>query len=422
MIKYDCLNAENYIRTNVMVTNIVEYMKNNKITFKKMSSDMNIPESTLKSAVAVNYSAISTLEKICVFYNIMPNFDKFNYGAACGKEQAIVDLTNYLNTTLYHLSKQHTSEEEFKNYYILIAYEFLFNNRIYIPSSIRRKSKFIDLNKKLTEANNNIIKILESILKEKGLKFNPETYQSIACASLNKYEASYDISSFQFDMQSYPVNNDANYIGTALNNIKKESGLSLSKFGNIFDLHKSTIKNIEAGRGILKYDYVKWIYALFNNVDINSLITNEQATLNLNYEKAYDEVAKSVPALASFRTRDADNKLRTAIQFLTPEPSFIPEYERLEAFLGITSTGFKINSDYLFESFNFPDVKLKPKDIEWLNEAIAKAIQQEYKDALTRKYTKICFKEFYHYKDGKITLTDDKLYKTIEQLQKTRRP
>ena len=132
MNKFDLNSVVNYVKTNVMVTNISIFMQNKKITYKKMSSELNISESTLKNAITMSHSALSTLDKICDFYNIpLPDFDNFNYGAYCGREQAIIDLTNYLNTTLYHLSKKHN--EEFEKYKVLIAYEFLFNNRVYIP-------------------------------------------------------------------------------------------------------------------------------------------------------------------------------------------------------------------------------------------------------------------------------------------------
>ena len=425
MNKFGLISAKNHVKTNIMVTNIIKYMGINKITFKKMSFDMKIPESTLKSAVAKNYSAISTLENICNFYKIaLPDFDNFNYGAYCGKEQAIIDLTNYLNTTLYHLSQNHISKEEFEKYFILIAYEFLFNNRVYIPSSIRRKSKFIDLNKKLINANNNIRNIIEIVLNQKGLKLNSDTYQSRVNAPIKKYDVSYNVHLCPYESQESDIDNTPKMIGNSLHNIKIKSGLTLDQFGNIFSLDGSTIKNIEAGREKLKYDYVKWIYALFNGVNINELITSEQASLNLNYDLAYDNVTKSIPDLSAFKTRDSSGKLRTAIQFLSPEPSFIQDYERLEVLLAITSTGFKINEDFLFESFNYPDVKLNTKDIEWLNTEIKKAVKNEYKDALTRKYTKICFKEFYHYDEDKsqITLTDEKLMSIIEKLQEPKRP
>ena len=112
------------------------------------------------------------------------------------------------------------------------------------------------------------------------------------------------------------------------------------------------------------------------------------------------------------------------MHFLVLEPTFIQDYERLEVFLAIISTGFKANKEFLFESFNYPDVKLNTKDIEWLNTEIKKAVKTEYKDDLTRKYTKICFKEFYHYDEDKsqITLTDDKLMSIIEKLQEPKRP
>ncbi len=425
MNKFDLISAKNHVKTNIMVTNIIKYMENNKITFKKMSFDMKIPESTLKSAVAKNYSAISTLENICKFYKItLPDFDNFNYGAYCGKEQAIIDLTNYLNTTLYHLSQNHISQEEFEKYFILIAYEFLFNNRVYIPSSIRRKSKFTDIDKKLIKANNNIRNIIANVLNQKGLKLNSDTYQSRANAPLNKYDVSYNVPLCSYEPQESDINNSPDMIGESLHNIKIKSGLTLDQFGNIFSLDGSTIKNIEAGRYILKYNYVKWIYALFDNVEINDLITKEQASLNINYDFAYDSITKNIPKLSSFKTRDASGKLRTAIQFLSPEPSFIQDYERLEVFLAIISTGFKINKEFLFEAFNYPDVKLNTKDIEWINTEIKKAVKTEYKDALTRKYTKICFKEFYHYDEDKsqITLTDDKLMSIIEKLQEPKRP
>jgi transcriptional regulator with XRE-family HTH domain len=398
-------------------------MRNEKITFKKMSSELNISESTLKNAITMSHSALSTLDKICDFYNIpLPDFDNFNYGAYCGREQAIIDLTNYLNTTLYHLSKKHN--EEFEKYKILIAYEFLFNNRVYIPSSIRRKSKFINLDEKLTVANDNIKKVIEKTLNQKGLKFKYKFYQSVSNAPLTKYKISYDIHNASFSIQKSDINNTSNNIGNYLQNIRTNNNLTLAQFGNIFKLDKSTIKNIESGREILKYDYVKWICALFNDVNINKLITNEQASLNLNYDLSYDNVTKSCPDLSAFKTRDSSGKLRTAIQFLSPEPSFIQDYERLEVLLAITSTGFKINDDFLFESFNYPNVKLNTKDIEWLNTEIKKAVKNEYKDDLTRKYTKICFKEFYHYDRYKnqISLTDDKLISIIEKLQEPKRP
>lgn len=426
MNKYDLNKAKNHVKTDIMVTNIIKYMEINKLTFKKMSFEMKIPESTLKSAVAVNHSAISTLEKICDFYKItLPNFDTFNYGAYCGREQAIIDLTNYLNTTLYHLSRNHTPKEEFEKYYALIAYEFLFNNRVYVPSSIRRKSKFIDVDKRIRNANQNIENAIKNVLKEKGLLLNNKTYQSHTNAPIKKYDVSYIIPNTSFIIQQSDINNTV-FLGNNLQRIRtnENNNLTLSQFGNIFNLDKSTIKNIEAGREKLKYDYVKWIYALFDNINIDTLITNEQASLNLNYDFAYDSITKSIPKLSSFKTRDASGKLRTAIQFLSPEPSFIQDYERLEAFLGIISTGFKINEDFLFESFNYPDVKLNTKDIEWLNTEIKKAVKTEYKDALTRKYTKICFKEFYHYDEDKnqITLTDEKLMSIIEKLQEPKRP
>nr|WP_281268653.1 helix-turn-helix transcriptional regulator [Anaeroplasma bactoclasticum] len=406
-----------------MSTNISYFMRNEKITFKKMSSELNISESTLKNAITMSHSALSTLDKICDFYNIpLPDFDNFNYGAYCGREQAIIDLTNYLNTTLYHLSKKHN--EEFEKYKILIAYEFLFNNRVYIPSSIRRKSKFINLDEKLTVANDNIKKVIEKTLNQKGLKFKYKFYQSVSNAPLTKYKISYDIHNASFSIQKSDINNTSNNIGNYLQNIRTNNNLTLAQFGNIFKLDKSTIKNIESGREILKYDYVKWICALFNDVNINKLITNEQASLNLNYDLSYDNVTKSCPDLSAFKTRDSSGKLRTAIQFLSPEPSFIQDYERLEVLLAITSTGFKINDDFLFESFNYPNVKLNTKDIEWLNTEIKKAVKNEYKDDLTRKYTKICFKEFYHYDRYKnqISLTDDKLISIIEKLQEPKRP
>jgi transcriptional regulator with XRE-family HTH domain len=398
-------------------------MRNEKITFKKMSSELNISESTLKNAITMSHSALSTLDKICDFYNIpLPDFDNFNYGAYCGREQAIIDLTNYLNTTLYHLSKKHN--EEFEKYKILIAYEFLFNNRVYIPSSIRRKSKFINLDEKLTVANDNIKKVIEKTLNQKGLKFKYKFYQSVSNAPLTKYKISYDIHNASFSIQKSDINNTSNNIGNYLQNIRTNNNLTLAQFGNIFKLDKSTIKNIESGREILKYDYVKWICALFNDVNINKLITNEQASLNLNYDLSYDNVTKSCPDLSAFKTRDSSGKLRTAIQFLSPEPSFIQDYERLEVLLAITSTGFKIHDDFLFESFNYPNVKLNTKDIEWLNTEIKKAGKNEYKDDLTRKYTKICFKEFYHYDRYKnqISLTDDKLISITEKLQEPKRP
>jgi len=425
MNKFALISAKNHVKTNIMVTNIIKYMQNNKITFKKMSLDKKIPESTLKSAVAKNYSAISTLENICKSYKIaLPDFDNFNYGAYCGKEQAIIDLTNYLNTTLYHLSQNHISQEEFEKYFILIAYEFLFNNRVYIPSSIRRKSKFNDIDKKLIKANNNIRNIIENVLNQKGLKLNGDTYQSRVNAPIKKYDVSYNVPLCPYEPQESDINNTPDMIGNSLHSIKKESGLTLDQFGNIFSLDGSTIKNIEAGREKLKYDYVKWIYALFDNVNIDTLITNEQASLNKNYDVAYNSITKNLSKLSSFKTRDASGKLRTLIQFLSPEPSFIQDYERLEAFLAIISTGFKINKDFLLESFNYPDVKLNTKDIEWLNTEIKKAVKTEYKDALTRKYTKICFKEFYHYDEDKsqIILTDEKLMNIIEKLQEPKRP
>jgi transcriptional regulator with XRE-family HTH domain len=287
-------------------------MRNEKITFKKMSSELNISESTLKNAITMSHSALSTLDKICDFYNIpLPDFDNFNYGAYWGREQAIIDLTNYLNTTLYHLSKKHN--EEFEKYKILIAYEFLFNNRD-IPSSIRRKSKFINLDEKLTVANDNIKKVIEKTLNQKGLKFKYKFYQSVSNAPLTKYKISYDIHNASFSIQKSDINNTSNNIG-----------LTLAQFGNIFKLDKSKIKNIESGREILKYDYVKWICALFNDVNINKLITNEQASLNLNYDLSYDNVTKSCPDLSAFKTRDSSGKLRTAIQILSPEPSFIQD-------------------------------------------------------------------------------------------------
>lgn len=424
MNKFDFNSVVNYVITNVMVTNISSFMQNEKITYKKMSLEMNIHESTLKNAITMSHSSLSTLNLICDFYNIpLPDFNNFNYGAYCGKEQAIIDLTNYLNTTIYHLSQSHTPKEEFKKYYILIAYEFLFNNRVYIPSSIRRKSKFINLDKKLTEANDNIKKAIEKTLIQKGLKLNSDTYQSRANAALSKYNISYDIPTTSFEIKKSNINIDNN-IGNNLQSIRTNNKLTLSQFGNIFNLDKSTIKNIEAGREILKYDYVKWICTLFVNVNIDTLITSEQASLNLNYDLAYDSITKSIPDLSGFKTRDASGKLRTAIQFLSSEPSFIQDYERLEAFLAIISTGFKINKDFLLGSFNYPDVKLNTKDIEWLNTEIKKAVKTEYKDALTRKYTKICFKEFYHYDKykNKISLTDDKLMSLIEKLQEPKRP
>ena len=424
MNKFDLISAKNHVKTDIMVTNIIKYMEINKITFKKMSFDMNIPESTLKSAVAKNYSAISTLENICKFYKItLPNFDNFNYGAYCGKEQAIIDLTNYLNFTLYQLSMNYISKEEFHNYFILIAYEFLFNNRVYIPSSIRRKSKFIDINKKLIKANQNIRNAIENVLKQKGLNLNSDTYQSRANAPLNRYDVSYNVPLCSYESQESDINNTLNMIGNSLHNIKKESGLTLDQFGNIFSLDGSTIKNIEAGRYILKYDYVKWIYALFDNVNIDTLITNEQASLNKNYDFAYESIAASLPKLSAFRT-NYQNKVIDTMHFLVLEPTFIQDYERLEVFLAIISTGFKANKEFLFESFNYPDVKLNTKDIEWLNTEIKKAVKTEYKDDLTRKYTKICFKEFYHYDEDKsqITLTDDKLMSIIEKLQEPKRP
>ena len=423
MNKFDFNSVVNYVKTNVMVTNISIFMQNKKITYKKMSSELNISESTLKNAITMSHSALSTLDKICDFYNIpLPDFNNFNYGAYCGREQAIIDLTNYLNTTLYHLSKKHN--EEFEKYKILIAYEFLFNNRVYIPSSIRRKSKFINLDEKLTVANDNIKKIIEKTLNQKGLKFKYKFYQSISNAPLTKYKISYDIHNTSFDIQKSDINNTSDNIGNYLQNVRTNNNLTLAQFGNIFKLDKSTIKNIESGREILKYDYVKWICALFNDVNINKLITNEQASLNLNYDLSYDNVTKNCPDLSAFKTRDSSGKLRTAIQFLSPEPSFIQDYERLEVLLAITSTGFKINDDFLFESFNYPNVKLNTKDIEWLNTEIKKAVKNEYKDDLTRKYTKICFKEFYHYDKYKnqISLTDDKLMSLIEKLQEPKRP
>ena len=423
MNKFDFNSVVNYVKTNVMVTNITSFMLNKKITYKKMSLELKLSESTLKNAITMSHSALSTLDKICDFYNIpLPDFDNFNYGAYCGREQAIIDLTNYLNTTLYQLSKKHN--EEFEKYKILIAYEFLFNNRVYIPSSIRRKSKFINLDEKLTVANDNIKKVIEKTLNQKGLKFKYKFYQSVSNAPLTKYKISYDIHNASFSIQKSDINNTSNNIGNYLQNIRTNNNLTLAQFGNIFKLDKSTIKNIESGREILKYDYVKWICALFNDVNINKLITNEQASLNLNYDFAYDSITKNSPDLSAFKTRDSSGKLRTAIQFLSPEPSFIQDYERLEVLLAITSTGFKINDDFLFESFNYPNVKLNTKDIEWLNTEIKKAVKNEYKDDLTRKYTKICFKEFYHYDKYKnqISLTDDKLMSLIEKLQEPKRP
>jgi transcriptional regulator with XRE-family HTH domain/DNA-binding Xre family transcriptional regulator len=423
MNKFDFNSVVNYVKNNVMSTNISYIMRNEKITFKKMSSELNISESNLKNAITMSHSALSTLDKICDFYNIpLPDFDNFNYGAYCGREQAIIDLTNYLNTTLYHLSKKHN--EEFEKYKILIAYEFLFNNRVYIPSSIRRKSKFINLNEKLTVANDNVKKVIEKTLNKKGLKFKYKFFQSVSNAPLTKYKISYDIHNASFSIKKSDINNTSNNIGNYLQNIRTNNNLTLAQFGNIFKLDKSTIKNIESGREILKYDYVKWICALFNDVNINKLITNEQASLNLNYDLSYDNVTKSCPDLSAFKTRDFSGKLRKAIQFLSPEPSFIQDYERLEVLLAITSTGFKIKDDFLFESFYYPNVKLNTKDIEWLNTEIKKAVKNEYKDDLTRKYTKICFKEFYHYDRYKnqISLTDDKLISIIEKLQEPKRP